>query len=86
VKFQITHPFHPLSGKTFEAIRCRNIWGEDRVTYLDASGEAKRIPLAWTSLAAPDPFLKVSDGQCMVHIKGLLELVKFVRATRGQRG
>lgn len=80
--FQVTHPFHPLSGKKFEVLRCRKIWGEERVTYLNAKGEARRIPLAWTSLALPDPFLTVSAGRSMLHVKNLLDMVALVREIR----
>jgi Family of unknown function (DUF5372) len=27
----VTHPFHPLAGRDFEFIACRQNWGEDRV-------------------------------------------------------
>ena len=31
--FRVTHPFHPLRGRTFPLVDCRQTWGEDRVYF-----------------------------------------------------
>jgi hypothetical protein len=36
--FRVTHPFHPLSGRTFQLIECRQTWGEYRVFFHDDGG------------------------------------------------
>ena len=43
--FRVTHPFHPLHGRTFPLVDCRQTWGEDRVYFHDDSGQLARLPL-----------------------------------------
>jgi hypothetical protein len=72
--FQVTHPFHPLSGKTFVLVTCRRNWGEERVYYHDEAGTLCCLPLAWTSLAPIDLFVHVSAGRAAFRVDDLLEL------------
>ena len=37
-KFRITHPFHPLTGREFEAVARKEHGGEHRVCFLDKKG------------------------------------------------
>jgi hypothetical protein len=67
-----THPFHPLFGQTFELLRRRKAWGDERVMYLDASGTTKQIPLAWTNLAPVDAFVEIAAGRCAVRFSDLV--------------
>src|SRR6202035_5662448 len=53
--FTVTHTFHPLRGQTFDAIAVRNNWGGDRVSYLDAKGRLRTLPVEWTDIQGPDP-------------------------------
>ena len=53
--FTVTHPFHPLKGQTFEVLAVRNNWGGDRVSYLDATGRLRTLPVEWTDVRMPDP-------------------------------
>jgi hypothetical protein len=82
--FQVTHPFHPLSGKIFELVTCRRNWGEERVYYQDPQGgdsEAGRLrslPLAWTSLAPEDPFVNLAAGRSAFRVTDLLKLARRV--------
>jgi Phage integrase family/Family of unknown function (DUF5372) len=50
--FRVTHPFHPLRGRTFQLVDCRQTWGEDRVYFYDDSGHLARLPLQWTDVVA----------------------------------
>src|SRR4030095_12555638 len=45
--FRVTHPFHPLRGRTFQLVDCRQTWGEDRVYFYDDSGRLPPLPLQW---------------------------------------
>jgi hypothetical protein len=78
--FTITHPFHPLSGRIFPLLAQRFAWGEERVFFADPQTQQIRsLPLAWTSLAPPDPFLVVAGGQTVLRLKDLQQLAQFLR-------
>jgi hypothetical protein len=74
----VTHPFHPLYGKTFALVTCRHNWSEDHVYYRDAGGTLRPVPLAWTSLAPPDPFVRLSAGRSAFRVADLLELSRLL--------
>jgi hypothetical protein len=42
--FRVTHPFHPLCGRIFQLIECRQTWGEYRVYFQDDAGQLARLP------------------------------------------
>jgi hypothetical protein len=66
--FTITHPFHPLHDQTFPLLPQRVAWGEERVFFHDPqTHELRSLPMAWTSLALPDPFLVVADGKAVLR-------------------
>lgn len=78
--FTITHPFHPLCGHTFPLLSQRFAWGEERVFFLDQeTQEVRSLPLAWTSLALPDPFVVVARGQAVLRWRDLQQLAQFLR-------
>ena len=87
--FTITHPFHPLYGHTFPLLSQRFAWGEERVFFLDQETQQVRsLPLAWTSLALPDPFLVVASGKAVLRWSDLHQLAQFLRhkQTASQEG
>jgi hypothetical protein len=53
-KFRIIHPFHPLTGREFEALAQKEYSGEHRVCFLDKKGRQCEISLGWTDLAPED--------------------------------
>ncbi len=77
----MTHPFHPLFGREYDLIQYRHFWGQDRVVYVDESGEARSLPARWTSAVADDPVVVVSAGRSYYRVADLLELVKLVLGT-----
>jgi len=85
--FTITHPFHPLSGQTFLLLSQRIAWGEERVFFADPRAhQARSLPLAWTNLALPDPFLVVAVGKAVLRFSDVQQLTQFLREkqTHGQ--
>ena len=82
--FQITHPFHPLSGKVFELVTRRYNWGEERVYYHDETGTLCSVPLGWTSLAPVDPFVSLAGGRSVFRVTDLLELTRLVAFLAGK--
>ena len=78
--FTITHPFDPLCGQAFPLLTQRFAWGEERVFFLDPqTHEVRSLPLAWTSLALPDPFLIVAAGKAVLRLRDLQQLVQALR-------
>jgi hypothetical protein len=58
----------------------RFAWGEERVFFADPQTQQIRsLPLAWTSLAPPDPFLIVADGSAVLRLQDLQQLAQFLR-------
>ena len=70
----MTHPFHPLHGRDFEFVACRQNWGEDRVHLRDETGQLFSLPAGWTDVAAADPFVVIAAGRCPFTTAGLLAL------------
>jgi len=77
--FHITHPFHPLYDETFELVQVRSNWGEERAYYVDANEQLKSLPIGWTSLAVPDPFVTMAAGRAAFRLVDLLALVDLIR-------
>jgi hypothetical protein len=55
-------------------------WGEERVFFSDPhTQEIRSLPLTWTSLALPDPFLVVADGNAVLRWRDLQQLAQFLQ-------
>jgi len=76
--FRIIHPFHPSKNKKFEIHSIKTPHGERRVYHYDSEGRIASVPLAWTDISPPDPFVVVSAGRALFRIKDLLRLVYLV--------
>ena len=74
----MTHPFHPLLGRELRLVTFRRNWGEERVYFYDDSGRLSTVPLQWTTLAAPDPFVEISGGRSAFRVSNLLELADLL--------
>jgi Family of unknown function (DUF5372) len=78
--FTITHPFHPLAGQTFPLLSQRFAWGEKRVFFPDPqTHEVRSLPLTWTNLAPPDPFLVLAGGKAVLRFSDLQQLTQFLK-------
>jgi hypothetical protein len=76
--FHVTHPFHPLAGQELERAsgppqECHRL-----VSFHTANGRLSSIPLSFTDLVDPDPFVVVSAGRAWLGLKDLLRLTEFV--------
>ena len=76
--FRVTHPFHPLQGRTFRLIDCRQTWGEHRVYFYDDSGQLARLPAQWTDVEADDPTVVVGAGRAHFRYDDLCRLVDLL--------
>jgi len=74
----VVHPFHPLFGEVYEFSSLGVAWNEKRVSFEDRTGCLRSLPVSWTSLAAPDPFVTLAGGQAFFRTEDLLRLVVLV--------
>ena len=65
--FCVTHPFHPLHGRVFRWVDCRQTWGENRVYFYNDAGELARLPLRWTDIVPADPTAVVGVGRAGIR-------------------
>ena len=82
----MTHTFHPLRGQAFEAITVRNNWGADRVSYLDAKGRLRTLPVEWTDIQGPDPVIAVGAGRAFFRANLLRQLRNLIDGQAGSEG
>ncbi|MGC9949085.1 MAG: DUF5372 family protein [Bryobacteraceae bacterium] len=57
------HPFHPLYQQHLDELGRTRRWGEEHVWFRTTSGDLRTIPLRFTSLATPDPYMQWGDGK-----------------------
>ena len=76
--FRIIHPFHPSVNKEFEFHSIKTPHGERRVYYYNSEGCIASVPLEWTDIELPDPFIIVSAGRALFRIKDILRLVYLI--------
>jgi hypothetical protein len=81
----VAHLFHPLAGRDFEFVACRQNWGEDRVRLHDEDGQLFSLPAGWTDAVAADPFVVVAAGRCPFTIDGLLAVADLIDRFRARR-
>ena len=63
-------------------VEYRHAWGEERVYFLDPSGQMQRLPAAWTDVAGEDLFVAVSAGRSPLRVEDLLQLVDLIDRLR----
>ncbi len=78
-RFQITHPYHPLTGREFGLVTWRRNWSEDRVYFLDDDERLRSLPSQWTSLAPEDPAMAMGVESAHFRLAELLELATLLR-------
>jgi hypothetical protein len=76
--FRVTHPFHPLHGRTFPLVDWRQTWGEDRVYFHDDAGQLARLPRQWTDVAPEDPTVVVGAGRAHFRYDDLCRLADLL--------
>jgi len=64
----------------------RKAWGEGRVFFDDpVTQQLRSLPMAWTTLALPDPFVVVAHGQTVLRFIDLQQLDQFLRTHSAQQ-
>jgi hypothetical protein len=79
---QVTHPFHPLHGGTFEVVDRRRC--HEEYLYLEVGAErVERLPARWTSAGGVDPFVQLSAGRSLFRVDDLVRLAELVAEMGG---
>jgi phytoene dehydrogenase-like protein len=63
-----------MQGQRFEVVDYYHSCSEKRVFFHDKGGDLQSIPVAWTDLTPPDPFVFFSKGKSLVRVEELLAL------------
>ncbi len=75
-----------MKGQTFEVLAVRNNWGGDRVSYLDATGRLRTLPVEWTDVRMPDPVVMVGAGRAFFRADLLRQLRRLIDERVAGRG
>jgi Family of unknown function (DUF5372) len=75
---QVTHPFHPLSGREFDLVVRKKNWTDDRVFFFNDDGQMRSLPAGWTDVDPPDPFVFVAAGRSLFRIDDLIVLAALL--------
>jgi hypothetical protein len=75
---RVTHRFHPWFGRELEFCKRRKNYGADLVCVYDPTGRLVSLPVSWTDLAAPDPFVEVAAGRAAFRTQDLLALAEVL--------
>ena len=57
-------------------------WGEYRVFYADDVGALAAMPVNWTDVAEPDPFVTLASGRAYCRLADLLRLCVVIAEAR----
>ncbi|MBC8461405.1 MAG: hypothetical protein H8D67_25810 [Deltaproteobacteria bacterium] len=77
--FRITHPFHPLHNKKFEIYSIKKPHGESRVYFYNMKSRMVSVPLRWTDIGPPDPFVKIAAGRSFFRADDLIRLYNLIQ-------
>jgi hypothetical protein len=75
---RITHPFHPLSGRSFACVGERfNRYGKRLLLQIDESTICT-VPPDWTDLAVKDTESIIGEGRALFRVVDLIDLERLV--------
>ncbi|MCD4707737.1 MAG: Y4bD/Y4pK family protein [Candidatus Sabulitectum sp.] len=63
-----------MRGQEFRVENYHNVRSEKRVYFYDENGNLQSIPIDWTDMSSPDPFLLLSNGKSLFRVSELLSL------------
>jgi hypothetical protein len=78
-RFRITHPFHPLYGRTFNLAEHRWVYTQDILFFYDEADVLQQISAAWTDFLKSDPFCEIAAGRSPLHGGCLLPLAALLQ-------
>jgi len=82
---RVTHPFHPLSGRSCVCVGERyNRYGT-RLLLQGDDGRVHSIPPHWTDLVDPDPEVIFGRGRALFRVVDLVDLAGLLARLRRRK-
>jgi Family of unknown function (DUF5372) len=69
-----------------EVVGLRRTNHDERVCFYNPQGQLLAIPVTFTSLAAPDPFVLRAAGRSCFRVEDLIELTRLVEGLKKDSG
>jgi hypothetical protein len=76
---EITHPFHPLKGKTFTILKTRSVAGVETLVLQGFSRGSFAVPKEWTDQADPCTADSLNHHLPIFDARRLLALAELIR-------
>ena len=67
-----------LGARSIDVVSVHQTWGEYRVFYVDDDGALAAMPVNWTDVAEPDPFVTLACGRAYCRLSDLLRLCAVI--------
>ncbi len=83
---QITHPFHPLSGKKFPVLKSRCVRGVECFVLMGSESGTFAIPQDWTDRARPNAYRDAGLAPGFFTLECLGSVVEILNSTSKKRG
>jgi hypothetical protein len=71
-----------LCGREFEVVTYRKNWGDERVYVRGPDDVLLSLPVVWTDMGVPSPFVMVAAGRSLFRFDELLELSRLLEQLR----
>ncbi len=82
---EITHPFHPLKGKTFTILKTRSVAGVETLVLQGSSRGTFAVPREWTDRADPCTAHSLDHHPLLFDARCLLALTQFIRQSEHEK-
>ena len=83
---KITHPFHPLRGKSFVVLKARFVRGVECLVLKGSASGTFAVPRDWTNHARPDAYRDADVLPGFLKLAPLLSLVELSHFISQKRG
>ena len=78
----MVHPFHPWSGRELEFVRRRKSGDADLVFLRLPGGDVVSLPVTWTDMVPPDPFVVLAGGRVPFRTEDLVAVARLAARIR----
>jgi hypothetical protein len=82
---EITHPFHPLKGKTFTILKTRSVAAVETLILQGSSRGTFAVPREWTDQADPCTVHLLAHQLPIFDARRLLALVELIRQSEREK-
>jgi hypothetical protein len=82
---RVTHPFHQLSGQTFEVLKIRRLASGDSLSLRHPELGSFALRRDWTDWGAPAASPEEGGAPLLIDVLGLIELAELVASIKPTR-